>query len=278
MYTAAYGASQDLEVYPSDASAFRVALPFPLYIFTFGSDGDALYASDLDDIRATVDPRFPRKPGLFRIEIDPVRMSPVPGSEAFSFNEIAVSSRRDKMIISGGEVGPVCGLFELGLPGPARLIVRNSSCEATSQWMSLSLSPDATRAVAVRNRHLELIDLATGAVTEPWGSTYARGAWSPDGKWLAVIEAESGNTVLLDSHTFGKKRALGATDLKWSPDSAYLLAQTPQLLCGLSEAETLEAVNVATGRRTEIASSRCLVDRNTFGWVRSQITSQRRHP
>jgi hypothetical protein len=279
LYTAAHGASQDLEIYPFNASAFRIALPFPLYVFTFSPAGDALYASDLDDFLGIVDPRSPRKPGLFKIELDdPVHMSPVAGSEAFSVKDLAVSSRQDKIVISAAQFGAACGIFEVGLPGPVRPIATSSSCDATAQWTYLSLSPDETRAAAVRNRHLELIDLTTGAVTEPRGGRYARGAWSPDGKWLAVIETESGNTILLDPRTFEERRVLGATDLQWSPDSAYLLARTRQLVCGIGEAGTLEAVNIATGRRTEIASSRCLIDRNTIGWVRSQVASQHRQP
>ena len=78
----------------------------------------------------------------------------------------------------------------------------------------------------------------------------------------------------MGAKTLSQERILGSTTLIWSPDSRYLLNKKFNLGCGLSGlggVGTLEVVDVGTGKRTEVESSSCAVDRNTIGWVSSDI-------
>jgi len=268
MYMSVAGVSQELEVFPFNARALSIPLPFPLAAFAYGPDGKSLYAAALSS-----NPGQQRLQGLFKIEFGPARVSPIPGSEALSVDSLAVPPRTDKIIIAGGRRGTPCGIFELNLPaGDVREIAVMSPCDPLnplSHWSNLDLSPDGKRATALRNHHLELIDLIHGRVTV-LAEDLILGAWSPNGDWLAAMESGSDKTLLLDARTLQRRRVIGSTDLRWSPDSRYLLARKHNLTCG-PEAGTLEIVNIETGKRTEIASSKCHIDRSTTGWVSSEV-------
>ena len=132
--------------------------------------------------------------------------------------------------------------------------------------VGVSIAPDI-RVTALRNHKLELINLTDGSVrVVPGGFTL--GSWSPDGKWLAGIRTE--DTFLMAADTLAPGHTLGTTDLVWSPDSRYLLGNERELLCG-AYAATLVAVDVESGKRTRITSSRCRIDRGTVGWVSSEV-------
>jgi hypothetical protein len=131
MYTSIYGVSNDVEVFPPGSEPFRISLPFPLGVFTFNSDGGSLYADDMDDILAMLNPKYPRRAGLFKIDLNPVHVAAVPGSSSFVFHEIVTSANGDGVLISAGQFGGVCGIFKLNIPdGSARLIVKAPSCDA----------------------------------------------------------------------------------------------------------------------------------------------------
>jgi WD40 repeat protein len=263
MYTSEAGVSQALEVFPFGASAFRIPLPFALGTFAYNPDGKALYAALL-----AATPR----PGLFKIEFDPIRVSPVPGSSAIGATSFAVASLQNKLVISGAQRG-FCGILELSLSsGDARNVVKNPDCDVldpVSKWSALSVSPDGMRATALRHHRLELIDLVRGEVTA-LEDGLVLAAWSPDGEWLAAVRGGGDETILLDARSLKRRKVLDGVELEWSPDSRYLLGSKRRVACG-PEAGTLEIVDIGTGARTEIASSRCRVDRNTTGWISGQI-------
>lgn len=139
-------------------------------------------------------------------------------------------------------------------------------------WLDFSLSLDGKRAVAIHNRQLLLIHLVHGT-TKPLGDELHIAAWSPDGKWLACVEnGENGRTILMDAATLSPQHVLGNSELDWSPDSHYLLGMKRSDWCGFQEAGTLEAIDIQSGKRTTIRSSRCQVDSATTGWVRCDIS------
>lgn len=284
MYTSVFGVSQELEVFPLDAESFSIPMPFPFDVLAYSPDGKSLYAPELFQGDVLIDPNRPKRRGLFKIEFNPVRATAVPGSAALGFHSFAVSADQHKIIIAGGKLGTPCGIFELSLPrGEVRTIVEDPSSnplDPASCWWELSLSPDGTRATALRNHHLELIDLLTGKI-EPFEGGIQLGAWSPDGKWFAASSPTIPlpTIILMDAKTLSRRRSLGVAEPRWSPDSRYLLNKKFRFQCGLaafSGVGTLEMVNVETGQRIEIESSRCLIDRNTIGWVSSEIRPQQR--
>jgi WD40 repeat protein len=139
-------------------------------------------------------------------------------------------------------------------------------------WQDFSLSLDGERAVGIHDRRLQLIDLVHGT-TRPLGDELFIAAWSPDGKWLACVEnGENGRTILMDAATLSPQRVLGNSELDWSPDSHYLLGMKRSDGCIFTEAGTLEAIDIQSGKRTTIRSSRCQVDTATTGWVRCDIS------
>lgn len=120
---------------------------------------------------------------------------------------------------------------------------------------------------------MELIDIVHGTA-EPLGENLFVAAWSPDGKWLAAVErGERGRTILMDAKNLSQRRILGNSELDWSPDSHYLLGMKQQDRCG-PYSGTLEAIDIETGRRTTVESSRCQVNQATTGWVSGEIATQ----
>ncbi len=271
MYSAVAGVSQELKVFPLVGNAISVPVSFALGTFAYSPDGKALFG---------VDGRRPklRHPGLFKIELNRNRVSQVPGSIGLAFDSLAVSANEDRVVFAGVGPGVPCGIFELSVEsGDVRKIADDTPCTpldpSTHRW-GLSLSADGKRATALRNHHLQLIDLATGII-KPFGEEIELGSWSPDGRWLAVLDLSSAQTVLLDARTLERRKLLGNAGLTWSPDSRYLLGRKREILCGLGSVGTLETLDIETGKRTEISSSRCQIDRESIGWVTNELTQHR---
>jgi len=255
---------------PKGEAAVTIPLPFPLGGITYSPDGGALYAT-----AGLSAPGEPRRSGVLKIQFSPTRVSPVPGSEGFRFRSgAAVSQRQDKMVVAGrywnGEK-LACGVFELSFgAGGVRQVLESQDCDDAIKRTGISLSPDATKAVAIYRTSLELIDIASGA-SKIVGAGFHSAAWSPDGRWVAAVkEGGSGATVLLDASTFRQMRTLGSAKVIWSPDSRYLLASGWQMPCG-PYGYSFEKVDIETGKRSTIDSSKCRVVGNDIGWVDAGI-------
>jgi hypothetical protein len=255
----------NLEVFPDKGEAINISLPFGLGRFTYGPDGRALYGERRD------------KHELYRIDFNPIRASAVPAQASIKpIHSIAVSAREDRLLISGGyEEGgnQYCGVFEVSLPsGALRSVLQSPDCRYLSAWLDLSLSPDGTQAVAVHSRSihsLDLIDIARGQA-KSLGTGFMKASWSPDGRWIAALEYGSKlRTVLFDARRLSRARSLGESEVQWSPDSRYLLTVNPR---GCSdESGTVQTLDIHTGMKTTIESSKCQVYQPTTGWVSSDI-------
>jgi WD40 repeat protein len=249
-----------LVVFPFDKPSVTIPLPCDLHGHAYSPDGRALYTGG--------------EGGVCKIEFNPTRVSLLPGSEGLGVGNIAVSADQSKILISGAyrQSDKVhTGLFDLSLlKGKVTQILSQEDMSAKSQWAYLSLSHDGQWATALHNYRLELIDLTNGK-TKPVGEGMELGAWSPDGKWLAVSESGGQQrTILLDAETFARRRILGSSDLEWSPDSRYLIGWKRHDLCGWFRG-TLQAIDINSGKRLTIKSSRCKVDQATTGWVSRDI-------
>jgi hypothetical protein len=243
--------------------------PFALGYVAFGPDGKALYATAGSDPGKQNEARR----GLLKIEFNPTRVSNVPGSLEFGIFNMAVSRREDKIVISGlrlQEGSPSCGVFELTLPGgDVRQVLHIPDCEYRSGWTDLSLSPSGEQAVARHNYGLELINLVNGTI-KVIGAEFWTGAWAPDGKWIAALDNKS-QLFLIDPSNLSQRRRLGGTGggVHWSPDSRYLLLFKDQLFCGIYF-YTIETLELATGKRSVVRSSRCKIMGGATGWVSSE--------
>jgi Tol biopolymer transport system component len=143
-------------------------------------------------------------------------------------------------------------------------------------WYDLSLSPNGEQAVAERNGRLEVIDLVHGTIKSLGG--FREATWSPDGQRIAAIEdSKRQRLFLIDPTTSSRRRILSYCPIRptWSPDSRYILLQKWYLFrCGFSlDVEgpaTLQTLDVKTGKKSTIRSSKCEVQGVT-GWVSREL-------
>jgi hypothetical protein len=262
---------QSLVVFPYSGPSYTVRLPFAIAAEAQTADGSVLYAPAFYTESAVKSntPGAPERPGLFRFELNSMRMTEVPVTPNLGVFALTVSQREDKLIVSGRlREGrrQTCGLFEVSLPGGAvKSVFERPYCEYLGSWTYLSLSPDGERVLANRQGNLEMIDLGNHSVQSL--GRYATATWSPDGSVIAVVDDHG--AVLMDAKTLVRQKILrGDMTGSWSPDSRYLIGTTARGCHGYSF--TLQAVDVASGERRMIDSSRCEVDRATITWVSIQ--------
>jgi WD40 repeat protein len=254
-----------LHVFPLDAPRFILPLPFQLGAFAATPDGDALYATRSSWVQGW------REQGLYKIEFGPTRTVKVAGSDGLGSIK-ALAASRVKIVASmfyPNEAGlrARCGLYELTLSTRDIVqIVPTSDCKDESFWDSISMSPDSRKVAAVREHRLEVIDTETKAVRSLGDGFYAV-AWSPNGRWIAALEASGHHTILFDAVTFDKRRTLPATEVIWSLDSRSILVSRIRPLRCLGELGTLELLDIESGRRNTIRSSVCQIYRIVFGLV-----------
>jgi WD40 repeat protein len=222
--------------------------------FTYSPDGKALYG------QCTPYPAEANKPlaiALCKIDLKTGNTTPVAGTQ-HAFGSDTYSRHRvfDR-------------LFGLTFPGPELRTIRLQQPDMRP-WTHLSICPGGERAVGTHNGRVELIDTMHGT-TKPLDGEFFIAAWSPDGKLLAALEnGEKGRTVLMDATTLLRRRTLGPSDLDWSPDSRYLLG----LKSCDSDYATLEIIDVETGARMAVESSKCQINQVTAGWVSTKLAER----
>jgi hypothetical protein len=275
-YRAANYGRNELRIFPSAGDVVTITLPFHIGRAIFGPDGRSLFGINEAGPDGVI-------PSLLKVEFNPTRLSPVPGTTGFVIKSFAFSARQDKLVISGKRTeANRCGVFEILLPAGNVKQILNSDCGYQWAWDDLSMSPDGGQAVATvgSNRdhdlHLELIDLVHGT-TKRLSKEFEFGVWSPDGKWIAMLGSRK--ISLLDAHDFRKRRALGRTSSirpAWSPDSRYLLLWKFHLFrCGFSldvdAPATLVTLDIESRKRSTIRSSQCQLTVGSTGWLSSDI-------
>jgi hypothetical protein len=269
-----------IAVFPAPGKEFEISVPLVPRWFAYGPSGRSVYATALKE----TGPRsFTDERGVFKIELDPLRVSTIQGLDAFgSIGPFAVSQGED-LIVSGGSKGDSypaksCGVYEINLPdGGVTAAIETSDCRAGSPWRVLSLSPERTEALVSANRSLALLDLAKGSITKIEGQL-SKGSFSPDGKWIAAIQINNPNppkTILIDRSDLTKRRDLGDSEdseAVWSPDSKFLLQAVYRPACPSQNPLALETLEVQTGKRSLIKDSICNSGSSRqIGWVRSDI-------
>jgi Tol biopolymer transport system component len=274
-YSAAFLNNGQLTVFPWAGSVVSMPVRAGLGVSRYSRDGTSLYTSytSADSNRSEIQ----------KIDIRTGRAARWLGIPGFtSVVSFALTQDESRVVISGryrDATELVCGVYEVQ-PGNGkipRLLLRESgsTCDINRSWFNISLSPDGKLAVAWEGRRLvvDLIDLDSGT-----SKSIGHGAidsWSPDGKWIAVLDTSPRreHVLLLDASNPSKSRDLGPTDgetLAWSPDSRSLLLWNVELRClpvGFGYWGSLEVADIQSGERTVIQSSRCKVNNSTGGWV-----------
>lgn len=259
------GHPPELRLFPLDGPALTVALPPALsphsHVIAFSSDGRAVYTQK--------DP-LNRSEGINKIEFQPARESVVPGTIGTGEVWCLESSQPPGTIVVNAWSWSqnTRGIFRIDPTATMQLLPLGSASVCGGEGGLLS--PDGERAITRGRKQLRLVTLNTGTVSPIKGtSTDTQCTWSPDGRWIAGIRG--GRIVLVNAAKPNRARHLGSAGdapIVWSPDSKYLLLRKSSLSCALTlYGESLEIVEVTTGRRRMVKSSHCTIIAGTLGWL-----------
>jgi hypothetical protein len=256
-----------LWVFPPDGPKAPVALPdgLPrdLRGVEFSDDGEALYLQTINSLD--------RAAGIYKVQFRPPRQGLVPGSVGVGELWCLAVSRATGVITLSGMSWALnrSGVFRID-PRTATSRAAPSGSPSACGGSGGVMSPDGGRAVVPDGGQFGLEVMKTGAIRLIKGAgTGAQSSWSPDSRWIAVVL--DGSATLVDASDVTRRRRLGSTGhgpLIWSPDSKYLLLRKSGFSCGFgNEGESLEVVDVETGKRREIKSSHCGISAGTLGWL-----------
>lgn len=256
-----------LRLFPPNGAEKDVALPDSLPAnlrgIVFGSDGKTLYLQKAEPLN--------RSAGIYQMGFEPVRESLIPGS--MGMGEVwclAVSQPTGMIVVAGWSwTAMKGGVFEID---PNTATRRPLPIDAASGCGGDGgvLSPDGKRAIIKDGSQLALRALNKGTTSKIKGTNMdMQTAWSPDGRWIAAVG--KGSITLIDGDDLEHSRGLGGSGdggFVWSPDSKHLLLRTKSASCTLSlYGESLEVVDVETGKRDFVRSSHCTITAGTLGWV-----------
>lgn len=264
-----------LTLFPADGPQVMIplpgGLPRSLTLNAFGPDGKTIYVQKADYFSSE---------GIIKIDFKPPRQSVVPGSAGLgTIWHLTVSRPGGQIFLSGFDKNRgECGTFEIDPDaGTFRTLLagRYPDCGGGGG----AISPDGKRVLShVARQELGVRDLETGSVEVVHGilgglSQYDLNwqylaTWSPDGEWISTIVRD--RLILIDATNTSRRRNLGhaSAPMVWSQDSRYLLLSKSQLRCASSlYFESLETLDVQTGKRNVIKSSRCEVGPGWFGWM-----------
>lgn len=194
-----------------------------------------------------------------------MRLATVNGSlEVGSVWYLTDSSQSTKLFGTGVFDGR-CGSFEIDpSPGSFRALRTGPLPDQDCGGATGQVSTDGRRVLSYQGNALDVLNLETG-VKYSLGAGLSDGRWSPDGQWIAAWG--SGKITLIKADDPSNRKNLGKCcdgGVQWSPDSKFLLLTKSELRCALYlYFNSLQILDVETGKRTVIKSSRC----STGGWV-----------
>jgi len=137
-------------------------------------------------------------------------------------------------------------------------VMRESYISVKSNLTEFDIAPDGSRGLFVARGEIFTVPAEKGNIrnlTNSGGVHDRSAVWSPDGKWIAYVSDESGETeVWLVSQDGQEKKQLTKDastyryNLKWSPDSKKLLCSDKEM--------KLYYINIDNGSTTQIAQSK----------------------
>jgi hypothetical protein len=244
-----------LTIYPLDGRPVTIplpdTLPKTLSPLAFSSDGRAIYIKTAD--------------GITKVELQPMRLATVDGSQSIGSVWHLTDSSQSAKLFGSGVFGGSCGAFEIDpSTGSFRALRTAPLPYQNCGGASGQVSTDGRRELSFLGNELDVLDLETG-IKHSLGPGLSDGRWSPDGRWIAAWG--TGRIVIIDADNVSHRKDLGKCcdrPVEWSPDSKLLLLTKSELRCALYlYFDSLQVLDVETGKRTVIKSSRC----NTGGWV-----------
>jgi hypothetical protein len=261
-------------VFPLAAPRSTISLPESVRyskVIDFGTDGRTLYVQT--------------DRGILKILLGSLDQDLIPGTQDLASIWSLTVVRRDGRLFVSGIAGGRCGTFEIDghsrEPVPV-LAGRYPQCGGGGGVVS----PDAMQEVRKTQVGLRVTDLRTGASRvirgfesggkfDDFALWLHRLAWSPDGRWISVVD-DNGRIILCDADSLTSKRYLGRSfgraPVQWSPDSKYVLVEQARLRCTLDLYFTsLTAINIETGEKTAIKASQCAVGPGWLGWIDASV-------
>jgi hypothetical protein len=235
-------------------------------VLAYGPDGQVIYGQKMLS--------FSQPAGIEEVDFDPPRARIVPGSADRALIQIFcldVSRLSGRLTVMGTPWSQP-RTFEID-PAAATITQMQPDSPSTCGGPGGLLSPDGKRVLAKRGKSLAVTDLQGRVVRAIQGTKKDAGyLWSPNSEML--LWARGNEIMLIDLSKeleVSPPRELGSagdSDVVWSPDSKYLLIRTSSLSCQLNlYGESLDVIEVATGKRMPVKSSHCEIMAGAFGWM-----------
>jgi len=283
-YCAAYihpgDAGPLLTLFPTDGPVATIplapGLPRSLRVIGFGPAGTAIYVQNADPSK---------EEGIKKIQFKPLRKDVVHGSNGLGAIWHLTETPTGRILVSGmfnTARNGGCGTFEIDTDaGTVRtlLIGAYPRCGGGGG----AISPDGRRVLGYTAEGLSFVDLPAGRVQAiegvrsndlTWGSWSSEVTWSPDGRWITAI-LDKGRIVLIDATDTSRRRNLGSSagiPVIWSPDSKHLLLSKSQGSCSAYlYFESLEVIDIESGRRSVIKGSHCEVGPGWLAWLACDV-------
>ena len=218
-YYAMQSEPQQLLVFPPVGGRIVIPLPtssLPRSVAYF-PDGRAIFAT-IDTIispaTASGQPARLGSPRLIRIDLSPVRVTTVADLVGVDgVLQMVVTRRQDRILFTGGgwKTNLAFNLYEIEPSGGDFKVLIPRFGGAVGD-----MSPDGTKILVPQVDDMAVVNIATGA-SVPLGGGLWKGAWSPDGRWIAALQLDPeseqprprlSRTILIDAHDFSQRRDL----------------------------------------------------------------------
>jgi len=258
---------------PEMPVSLRAAVPTNLRIVRFSPDGKAIYGQRTEPLNRSI--------GIDKIEFQPTRDSLIPGSIGTGeLSCLTVSQTSGRIIAAGWSwTHNQGGIFEIA-PGTATSRPLAAGSPSLCGGPGGLLSPDEKQAVVKAGKQLGLLNVETRAARTLKGTSVdMQCAWSPNGQWIAGVRNGQITLIGAEENTPGPRNlgASGDGPVQWSPDSKFLLLRKSQLSCIPSlYGESLEVIDVETGKRTPIRSTHCRILSGAYGWIDRDVIAKTR--
>src|SRR5579859_1169505 len=270
----------ELVVFPPAGKPVVIPLPSPGLprAMAFTPDGRAIFTT-INTIKSPRTPGHPARlgqPRLIRIDLSQVRVTTVADLVGLdSVSELGITPRGDRILFTaaGWNGNLAFDLFEIEPSGETFKMLLARFGDAVG-----GISPDGSRMLVDLVDGLAIVDLATRA-TVTLGRGLWKGAWSPDGRWIAALQLDPeseqprprlSRTIRIDAHDFSQRRDMGGesdVEVCWSPDSKYLLYSESQPYCS-GTGVSLLTMDIESGKRVIVKGSKCnMKGRQKIGWV-----------
>jgi hypothetical protein len=260
-FEAAFYGHDAVYVFPIGGEEFSVRLPpnvpATANLIGFASNGQSAY---LQVPSAAV---LHLSDEMIQIDFSPLRLFPVPGSGGLGEIISVTNSLSGDLLVAAayGQQG-LCGAYDIDTSSGTRRPIRT---EPKCTFFVTQVEPEGRRVLMADDVNFRVVDALSGLIEL---SGVGRGAWSPDGNWLAVWK--KGELTVFDAETFSMRRRFQTPSvdghLVWSPDSTRLLFVQQAAGCQ-DDFESLALLDIETGKERMIPSSHCMVTSSRIGWI-----------